>query len=67
MFFVSLAIGLFYIYISSPVPKVIYIYPTPDNVHTIQYKDQASNCFAFDTKEVSCPKGDKNVKRVPIQ
>ena len=48
IFIVSLAVGLFYVYISVPKPKVIYVYPTPDNIRNFQFKDHADNCFSFD-------------------
>ncbi len=66
VFFVSLAIGLFYVYISVPRPKVIYVYPTPDNLRSFQYKDDAENCFSFDVKEEKCPSNGK-FKVVPVQ
>ena len=32
VFFISLAVGLLFAYLSSPEPTVIYVYPTPDNI-----------------------------------
>jgi hypothetical protein len=52
VFMVSLAIGLFFVYIYNPDKRKIYIYPTPDNVDTVQYKDSTDTCFEFkQTKE----------------
>ena len=65
VFITSLAIGLFVVYITIPSPKIIYVYPTPDNVDKIIYKDKADNCFSFKPLEVSC--SNKNVKNIPIQ
>jgi len=65
IFIVSLAVGLFYVYISVPNPKIIYVYPTPDN--KFQFKDHAENCFSFDAKEVSCAKAKGQVKKIPVQ
>ncbi len=67
VFLVSLSIGLFYVYISVPNPKVIYVYPTPDNIEKFQYKDNADNCFTFDANEVSCSKAKGAVKKIPVQ
>ena len=39
IFFISLAIGLFFVYINQPPPTIIYVYPTPSNIDKIQYKD----------------------------
>jgi len=66
IFLVSLAIGLFYVYISVPPPKVIYVYPTPNNLDKIQYKDRADNCYSFDMTEVKCP-ANNDYKRIPVQ
>ena len=67
IFLVSLSIGLFYVYISVPNPKVIYVYPTSDNIQKFQYKDRADNCFTFETKEVNCAKAKGQVKKIPVQ
>ena len=67
VFLISLAIGLLFVYLSNPEPTVIYVYPTPDNVGQITYKDKASNCFKFNAKEVSCPADKKNIKTIPWQ
>jgi hypothetical protein len=64
VFLVSLAIGLFYVYIMGPEMKKIYVYPTPDNVGKIQYKDNADNCFLFESKEVECT---SNTFDIPLQ
>ena len=39
LFIASLSFGLFLVYITSPRPDIIYVYPTPDNLDKIQYKD----------------------------
>ena len=53
-FIISLTIGLFLVYIGNPRPSVIYVYPTPDNVDQIQYKDRSGTCFGFPAKSVGC-------------
>ena len=40
VFFVSLAIGLIGVYMSDPFKRKVYIYPSPDNVDILQYKDK---------------------------
>ena len=40
VFIVSLAVGLFFVYITNPEPEIIYIYPTPENINKIQYQDK---------------------------
>lgn len=64
---VSFFVGVFMIYVVTPEPKVIYIYPTPENKDNIQYKDTADNCFGVQLIEKKCPMNPDNIKRVPIQ
>ena len=64
VFLVSLAIGLFFVYILGPDMKTIIVYPTPDNVGQVQYKDNADNCFTYMATEVKCT---SDAKTVPMQ
>jgi hypothetical protein len=66
VFLISLAIGLLFVYLSSPAPTAIFVYPTPDNAGQIHYKDKAGTCFKFDSHEVMCPK-DGSAKTIPAQ
>jgi len=67
IFFISLAVGLLFAYLSSPDPTIIYVYPTPDNVGKVEYKDKADNCFQFEAIETKCPSDKSKVKTIPIQ
>lgn len=67
VFFISLAIGLFFVYIFEDDNRTIYVYPTPDNVDTIQYKDSTSTCFAVKQDKISCPKDDLKISKLPAQ
>lgn len=67
LFIVSLSFGLFLVYITSPRPDIIYVYPTPDNLNKIQYKDHADNCYGFKSKQVTCPSDKKLIRKYPIQ
>ena len=67
VFLISLAIGLLFVYLSNPEPTIIYVYPTPDNVDKITYKDKASNCFKFSATEVTGPKNKSMIKTIPLQ
>ena len=67
IFLVSLAVGLFVVYISMPPTQVIYVYPTPDNEDKITYKDRADNCFHFKSTEIECPKDKNQIRSYGIQ
>jgi hypothetical protein len=67
IFLISLTIGLFFVYITGVKPKVIYIYPTPDNEDKILYKDNADNCFKYNSTEVTCPKDESKIQKIPGQ
>jgi hypothetical protein len=66
-FLVSLAIGLLVVYVSQPRATTIYVYPTPENVSKIQYKDKADNCFDFSYSEVKCPSNANDIFKIPMQ
>lgn len=67
IFFVSLAIGLFFVYILGPSKRTIYVYPSPENIDKILFKDKADNCFSFDQVEVECPTDPTKISEIPIQ
>lgn len=67
VFLISFAIGLFFIYILGPEMKTIYIYPSPENVNKILFKDKAENCFSFEEEVVDCPKDKTSIFSIPIQ
>jgi hypothetical protein len=67
VFLVSFAIGLFFVYIYGPDMKTIYIYPSPENVDKIIFKDKADNCFGFEPVEVECPKDKSLINEIPPQ
>jgi hypothetical protein len=67
VFLISFAVGLFFIYVLGPELKTVYIYPSPENVDKILFKDKADNCFYFDEQEVECPKDESIISKIPIQ
>lgn len=64
IFLISLALGLLFVYLSVPTPKVIYVYPTPENIQKLEYVDKVKNCYQFKATEVKC---DNQSKEIPIQ
>jgi hypothetical protein len=67
IFLVSFAVGLFFVYILGPERKTIYIYPSPENVNKILFKDKADNCFLLEEQQVECPKDESKIFTIPIQ
>ena len=67
IFIISFAIGLFFIYVLGPELKTIYIYPSPESVNKVLFKDKAENCFYFDEEIVDCPKDETTISSIPIQ
>ena len=67
VFILSLAIGFFFVYVFIPSKRKIYVYPTPDNVDTIQYKDETGTCFEFKDKKVGCPAKESDIAKIPAQ
>jgi len=67
VFLISFSIGLFFVYILGPEMKKIFIYPTPENVDKILFKDNADNCFYFEETEIPCPTDESLISSIPIQ
>jgi hypothetical protein len=67
VFIFSLAFGLFAVYITMPDTRKIYVYPTPENVDILQYKDKTDNCFKYKQTEVECPTTESEITKIPIQ
>lgn len=54
-FFIGFAVGMFYVYISQPSPKIIMKHPTPDNSSKVVYHDAQNNCYKYLAEEIKCP------------
>jgi hypothetical protein len=67
VFLISFAIGLFFVYILGPEKKTVYIYPSPENVDKVLFKDKADNCFYFEEEIVDCPNNSSLLSSIPIQ
>jgi hypothetical protein len=66
-FIISLAIGIFFVYISSPENRVLFIYPNPDNVDTYLFKDKTDTCYKYKSNEIKCPERESLIMKYPIQ
>lgn len=60
-FLIALCVGIFYVYTTTPPPKVIIKYPTPFNAGKITYVDDAGVCYRYAVDETRCPNDPKKV------
>jgi hypothetical protein len=67
VFLISLAFGIFAVYIFLPDNRKIYVYPTPENVSLLQYKDKTDTCFSFKQTEVKCPQNEGEITKISAQ
>jgi hypothetical protein len=67
VFIVSLAFGIFAVYITAPTQRKIIVYPTPENVQVLQFRDKTNTCFSPKQTQVTCPKNESEIARMPIQ
>jgi len=67
IFLISLAFGLIAVYFTVPENRIIYIYPTPENLQSLQYKDKTNNCYEMTQTEVPCPKNEHDITKIPPQ
>lgn len=56
IFIASLAIGIFFVCLFDEEKKVIYVYPKPDNIDSIQYRDTTGTCFSIKQERTTCPR-----------
>jgi hypothetical protein len=66
-FIISLAIGIFIVYIQTPDFEKILVYPNPDNEDKILYQDKTDTCYKMTSTEVSCPQNEKDIREYPVQ
>ena len=67
VFIVSLAVGMFFVYINNPNKRIVYVFPTPENSDKVQYKDSNDNCHSFTANEVQCPSDKSQISDYVIQ
>ena len=66
-FFIAFALGMLYVYISTPEPEILIKYPIPESSDDIIYKDHADVCYKYNSEEVKCPKDKREIKNISLQ
>jgi len=67
LFLIALSVGLFVTYISGPDTNTIFVYPNPDNLDKINYRDHAEVCYKFSAQKVKCPADKKEIRSYNVQ
>jgi len=53
-FIFAFALGILFVYISTPKQKIIIKYPTPYNSNKIVYKNENDFCYKYEVNEIKC-------------
>ena len=67
IFLLSFCVGIFFTYIFTSNPDIIYINPNPHNQDVV-YKDDSDKCFRYTAENVKCTEDAielKNEKQIP--
>jgi hypothetical protein len=65
-FLIAFVVGLAYVFMIQPPPKVIVTHPSPYNSGKVTYEDDTGTCFMFDAKKVTCPSNEKEIRPQPV-
>jgi hypothetical protein len=66
-FIISLAIGIFFVYIWGADRKTIYVYPSQETIDKILFQDNANKCYAIESSEVKCPSNKEGIFTPAVQ
>ena len=66
-FIFSFIVGLIFIYFVPHDNSLIYVYPTPDNIKKVEYKDKTSSCYEYVEQLINCPSDKNKIKNIPVQ
>jgi len=65
-FIVALAIGMLFVYVRIPTPKIVIKYPNPENAGKVVYKDEADNCYTYNASKTECPVKESDKEAQPV-
>jgi len=61
----AFAVGILYVYLTSPEPRIVMKFPSPYNQDVV-YKDQNETCYKYQAESSSCPLDTSIIKAQPI-
>ena len=68
VFAISFAIGVFVVsFLGQNQTRKVYVYPTPETLDSIQYKDSTDTCFTVTHNQVKCPTDTSKISKIPAQ
>lgn len=59
----AFSVGIFFVYVTTPAPRLVNKFPGPHNVEDLIYRDQSDSCYKYEAEVVEC---DENSKPQPI-
>lgn len=66
-FFGAVVVGVLFCIWHKPEPTVIVKHPTPYNAGNVVYKDKASNCYEYQSRQVDCPADKTIIKQFELK
>ena len=66
VFIISFAVGVLFVYLYQEDKRTVFVYPTPESVDLLEYRDATGNCFHFKQTQVTCPK-ESEIAKMPAQ
>jgi hypothetical protein len=67
VFIAALVIGVIVMYVTMPDTRKIFVYPSPENIDLLQYRDKTNSCFTMKQTLTPCPKNEKDIAKIPVQ
>jgi hypothetical protein len=67
IFFISFFIGVLFVYLTVDDTHNIKIFPSPENMDIIQYRDKSGKCFQSYFNEIKCPIDETLITKIPEQ
>ena len=64
IFLTSFVIGLFVTYVLDQQQRIVIVYPSPENIQSYLFKDDANSCFRYKQEEVDCAKNESLLSNI---